>query len=145
MEFKTDAQKAVYEKVKGWMQEIFGEQFFTDPDKPTFGISRGTAQGWVWVWPWGDSDTVINVRSWVVTGAEMTVDLAKYLLRQNYDMRFGAFAIDDDNDIVFEHTIVGSHADKEELRASVLAVLGTADNLDDQITSRFGGQKSSDR
>lgn len=145
MEFKSDAQKACYEKVKGWLQEIFGEQFFTDPNNPTFGISRGTAQGWVWVWPWGDDDATINVRAWVVTGAEMTVDLAKYLLRQNYDMRFGAFAVDDDNDILFEHTIVGSHADKEELRASVLAVVGTADSLDDQITSRFGGQKASDR
>jgi|SRR5581483_1973099 len=145
MEFTTEAQKTCYEQVKTWMQEIFGEMAFVDEKNPTFGIARGTAQAWVWVLPWGDDDATINVRSWVVTDAEMTLDLAKYLLQQNFNMRFGAFSIDDEDDILFSHTIVGSTCQKEELRASVMAVLSTADAQDDPITSRFGGRKASDR
>lgn len=145
MEFKTEAHKACYEKVLGWMREIFGEMIFVDEKNPTIGIARGTAQGWVWVYPWGDNDAVINSRSWVVTGAEMTLDLAKYLLRESFGMRFGAFSIDAEDDILFSHAILGSTADKEELRASIMAVLNVADAEDEPITSRFGGQKATDR
>jgi hypothetical protein len=88
---------------------------------------------------------VINVRSWVVTGAERTPEMLDFLLRENFKMRFGAFGMDADGDIVFEHTIAGSTCDKNELKASMLAVLHTADDYDDKIVGRWGGQRSMDR
>ncbi len=60
-------------------------------------------------------------------------------------MRFGAFGVDQDNDIFFEHTIVGSSCDKDELKASILAVVYTADQYDEQITQKWGGQRAVDR
>jgi hypothetical protein len=59
-------------------------------------------------------------------------------------MRFGAFGLDDDDDVFFEHAIVGTPIHKESLRASVKAVLVTADKHDDEIKERFGGRRAMD-
>jgi Putative bacterial sensory transduction regulator len=73
------------------------------------------------------------------------VDLLNYLLRENHEMRFGAFSVSKGGDIVFEHTIVGSTIDKKELESSVLAVLEIADKYDDEIVERWGGKRALDK
>ena len=145
MEFQTSAQQACYQKVAGMMKDLFGELAMSRPDAPLFAIALGSAYAAVAVYPWGDDDAVINTRSYVVTGVELTPDLMHYLLQSNDTMRFGAFGVDKDGDIFFEHAIVGSSCDKNELKASVLAVVSTADRLDDEITKRWGGQRAIDR
>jgi hypothetical protein len=145
MEFRTQAQKACYEKIAPWMKELFGEFAFARDDAPVISVVVGSAVAQTAVFPWGEDDATICTRAYVVTGAELTPDLMHYLLRKNADMRFGAFGVDDDGDIVFEHTIVGSTCDKEELRASVMAVVLTADQFDDEIVARWGGQRALDR
>jgi hypothetical protein len=67
------------------------------------------------------------------------------LLMENGTLRFGAFGIDSEKDIFFEHTIVGSTCDKEELRASVMAVVTNSDDYDDKIVAKWGGQTARDR
>jgi hypothetical protein len=52
--------------------------------------------------------------------------------------------LDKSGDVTFEHNIVGSTCDKNELKASIMAVVGTADRYDDQIVSRWGGKRASD-
>ena len=74
----------------------------------------------------------------------MTPDLMYYLLRKNEDMRFGAFGIDEEHDVFFEHSILGSTCDIEEFRASLLAVASIADGLDDEIKEQFGGLRAID-
>lgn len=145
MEFKTEAQKAVYEKVLIYGKQLFGEMLNQHKELPSYAIEYGSAFVFVNVIPWRDTDAVINIRSWVVTGAEITQDLLRYLLKENYEMTFGAFGVDDEGDIEFEHTIVGSTCDIEEFRASVLALISVADAYDDQIRSRWGGQRACDR
>lgn len=145
MEFKHDAQKAIYGKVAGMLKEVFGEMARPREDGPAFTVHYGSAFVNVSVDAWGDDDAVVTARSWVVTEVEMVPELMHFLLRENNDFRFGAFGIDDDEDIFFEHAIVGSTCQKEELKASIMAVLRTADDYDDQITSRWGGLKASDR
>ena len=145
MEFKTPAQQAIYEKVGPLMKELFGEMVSTRDDRPTFGVRMGSAWVQTWVSAWGDDDATITTRAWLTTGTELTVDLARYLLNANDEMRFGAFGIDKDGDTFFEHTILGSTATKAELKASLLAVAGTSDDYDDEIVSRFGGIRMADR
>ncbi len=145
MEFQTDAHKQVYEKIAPWIKELFGTFSFAREDVPSFGLAVGSAFVQVGVIPWGDDDATITTRSYVVTGAEITPDLMHFLLRENDKMRFGAFGIDQDGDIFFEHTIVGSSCDKEELKSSILAVVYTADQYDDQIIQKWGGQRAVDR
>ncbi len=145
MEFKTEPQKTCYEKITPWIKEVFGE--FANPreDRPVFGVSIGSAYTVIAVDTWGDDDAVVTTRSYVVTKVELTPELMRYLLEQNDRMRFGAFGVDSDGDIFFEHAIVGSSCDKNELKASAIAVAMTADKYDDEIIARWGGQRAVDR
>jgi len=145
MEFKTTAQRKVYEKILPWMKELFGTFLRVYEDKPSFRVSVGSASTQVAVYPWGEDDATITARSYVVTGAEILPDLMHYLLRENSAMRFGAFGLDDEDDVFFEHTIVGSTCDKEEIRSSVLAVIYTADEYDDVVMQKWGGERAVDR
>lgn len=148
MEFATEAQKACYEKVAAYLKEIFGEMAIARDDRPAFAVSTiamgGSAIAQIAVLPWGDDDATITVRAYVVTDVALTPELMEYLLKLNNEKRFGAFGVDEENDIFFEHTIVGSTCDKEELKASIAAVLFTADEYDDQIRSRWGGMRALD-
>jgi hypothetical protein len=145
IQFENDNVRATYEKVGGYLREVFGEMAHARDEDPAWLIIEGSAAVNVAVHPWGDNDTIVRAWSWVVTGAEVTPELTRYLLDENFKMRFGAFSMDPAGDICFEYAIVGSTCDKEELKAAVLAVAFTADNEDDAITSRFGGQRACDR
>jgi hypothetical protein len=95
--------------------------------------------------PWGDDDATVQTWSYLVTGAELTPDLMRYLLEKNEQLRFGAFGMDSDGDILFSHTIVGSSCEKTSLKASVMAVVMISDKYDDEIVARWGGQRALDR
>lgn len=145
MEFQTTAQQACYEKVAVWMQELFNKYPCARSDFPGLGMLMGSAIVEVLIYPWENDDAIINTRSYVVTGAQLDANLMHFLLRENVDMRFGAFGIDPQGDILFEHTIVGSSCDKNELKASVVAVSQVADEYDDQIVSQWGGKRALER
>jgi hypothetical protein len=145
MQFESEIQKTVHAKVAGYMKEVFGEQAQARSDRPAFGVQVGSSLTHVVVAPWSEEECVVMVRSYVVYQAELVPELLQYLLRENDSKRFGAFGVDKDGDIFFEHSIVGSTCDKGELKASVLAVVWTADQYDDIIIQRWGGMRESDR
>ncbi|NJN38473.1 MAG: YbjN domain-containing protein [Acaryochloridaceae cyanobacterium CSU_3_4] len=146
MEFQTQAQQECHAKVAGWMEELFEQIPWEQLDEPGFGLFMGSAWVEVRIYPWHeDEDSVVNIRSTVVSGAKMTPELQTFLLRENAEMRFGAFSVNDVGDILFEHTIVGSTCDSNELEASVTAVLAAADDYDDQIVEHWGGERALDR
>jgi hypothetical protein len=144
MDFQNSVQKKHYTKVLGWMRPLFGDIPWEKLDEPGFGLFMGSAWVELRILPWKD-DTVVNVRSTVVSDVTLTVDLLNYLLRENHEMLFGAFSISRTGDILFEHTIVGSTIDKKELESSVLAVLEIADKYDDEIVTRWGGKRALDK
>jgi len=145
VEFSNDAQKQAYENTKTWMMELFGEMSKAHADAPTFSVWMGSALTYVNVYSWGDDKATIQSFSWVVTGAELVPDLMQFLLQENNTMRFGAFGMDQENDIFFKHSIAGLTADKATLKAVIMAVANTADEYDDKITSRWGGRRATDR
>jgi hypothetical protein len=145
MEFISDAQKQVYQKISPWLHEVFGGSLKERQDVPAFSVIIGSAVAQIIVLPWRENDATVTIRSYVVTEAEINMELTQFLLRENNNMRFGAFGLDEDNDIFFAHTIVGSTCDKEELEGSAMAVAHTADLYDDQIMDRWGGKRAVDR
>ena len=145
MEFETAAQKVCHNKISLWMNELFADvPWEALDDEPGFGLFMGSAWAEVHVYPWGDDDSVVNIRSTVVSGADLSCDLQNFLLRENAELRFGAFALNESGDVLFEHTIVGSTCDPAELEASVREVLETADDYDDKIVERWGGERALD-
>jgi hypothetical protein len=145
MNFETKAQESTYGKVAKWMKELFGEGFQAVPDKPVFIVPHGSAIMQVVVLPWGGDDAVVRGMAWVVQDIELREDLLLHLLRMNSNFRFGGFGLDSDDDIFFTYSIVGSTADKEEVKALVLAVASTADGEDDKIVAKWGGLTAVDK
>lgn len=145
MEFDTAAQEACYNRVMPWMQELFGAFALEFEDYPRVGIAVGSAFAVVSIHPFGDDEATVATRAYVVTGARFDEHLFEWLLHQNDEMRFGSFGIDDDNDIFFKHSLLGTTLDKDELKSSVLSVVMTADSCDDPIIQRWGGKRALDR
>lgn len=141
MDFEHDAHKEIYEKVGGYLKESFGDKgFIAPPDAPLYIGGEGSAMIQVVVYPWGSDDAIVNVRSWCVMDmGEMPPECMKFLLSESFTFRFGAFSLDPEGDIVFEHTIPGRNLDRAELDASVNAVRSTANEYDDRIIREWGG------
>jgi hypothetical protein len=144
-QFKTLAQQSIFGKISTWVREMYGELAYVAPDAPVIALQIGSARLSALVVPWGETEAMINVRSYVVTDVSLTPDLMYYLLQSNANFAIGAFGIGSENCVVFEHTIVGSTCDKEELRTSFQAVITVADEEDDFIVSRWGGMRAIDR
>jgi hypothetical protein len=145
MEFETEAQRECYERVLPWITDLFGGSVLRKTDRPVLGVMHGSAFAQVGVLPWGDDEAIITTRAYVVTGVDLTPELMRFMLEENAGMRFGAFGIDDEGDIIFEHSIVGSTCDQKELEASLVHVARTADDYDDKIVRRWGGERALDQ
>lgn len=145
MRFDTNAQKQCYEKILPLMKEMFGDFAGQREEIPEFGVLVGSAFAQTAIYPFGEEESVISTRAYVVTGAELTADLMHFLLRENDRMTFGAFGIDEEGDIFFEHSILGSTCDPEELKSSVSSVVLIADEYDDLIVDKWGGKRAIDR
>jgi hypothetical protein len=139
MNFDTEAQKATYEKILPWVKELFGIFVKVQEDVPSFGLNIGSAFVHISVQAWGEENSVITSRAYVVKGASLTPDFLHFLLRENETMRFGAFGVDEDGEVFFQHTIIGMTCSQEDLKSSILAVGYTADQYDDTIVERWGG------
>lgn len=144
MEFETQAQQEVFQKIEPWLRDMFGVFFQKRNDAPYFGISIGSAFVHVGVQPWGADNAAITSRAYVALNVDIHPDMLLFLLRENDRMRFGAFGLDGDNDIFFEHTLPGMTCGIDELKSSILAVGQAADQYDDQIVSRWGGIPASE-
>ncbi|NJK79350.1 MAG: YbjN domain-containing protein [Chloroflexaceae bacterium] len=138
-EFISPAQHLAYDKIAPWMKEIFGSAAKEHPDIPVFGVSLGSAFAVVQVAAW-QNDARIVVRAYLTTGTELTADLLRELLRRNDTLPFGAFGVDESGDVFIQHSAVGSTCDKLELGSIVMSVLQTADDADDDLIERYGGE-----
>lgn len=145
MEFQSIAQQICYSRIAPWMQDLFGELTVAFEDEPLFIITIGSAVASTRVIPWGTEEALITTRSYVVTDIEITPELSYYLLRANNGIYFGRFALDGEDDIVFEHSLVGSSCDRVELKHSVQNVIRLADDYDDEIVARWGGKRALER
>lgn len=144
MEFANDVQKETYEKVKVWVRELFGEMAGAQDSHPSFYLRMGSAVVNIQVLPRRDDDAIVNIVSYVVQDVEMTPDLMMFLLNMNSKVILGAFGVDKDGDIFFDYTIPAYNCNKEILKHAAMAVLTTADEYDDIIVSKWGGQRAMD-
>ena len=145
-QFQTETQAKVYANVAQILKDQFGAQARPNDQAPQFNIRAGSAFVTVVVSPINDKATVVRAYSWVVTGAESSTELRQFLLEQNFNMRFGGYATEPGTgDILFTHAVLGEGLDTDELMWTVMAVANTADEADDQIVQRFGGQRAVDR
>jgi hypothetical protein len=115
-------------------------------DDTLYVIKQGSAYVMISVVPWGDNKAMVRCTSQLVKGVDVDGPLAKQLLELNGHLRFGAFAWDPgEHTVLFTHTILGGTTlDSEELMATLRDVALIADEYDDKLMKKYGGQRMID-
>lgn len=119
---------------------------FRKIDDRLYVVKQGSAFVMINVVPWGENKCMVRVASQLVKGIDLNIDLATQLMKLNGTLRFGAFAYDGDHKLIlFLHSILGGHTlDADELVATVSDVALIADEYDDRIVKKYGGQTMRD-
>jgi hypothetical protein len=108
-------------------------------------VKQGSTLVMISVHPWG-KHAVVRLTAQLVAGVAMEVSLALELLELNSVLRFGAFAFQPTGQVVlFFHTLLDRDlGDPEEFRETVRDFAMVADDYDDRIAARYGGQTMQD-
>ncbi len=111
-------------------------------DDRLYVIKQGSSYVMINIVPLDNDRAVVRCVAQLVSGVRMDGDLALQLLHLNSQLRFGAFSYDPvDNLILFSHSILGgSTLDRDELVFTLTDVALIADEYDDRIISKYGGQ-----
>jgi hypothetical protein len=94
---------------------------------------------------YGATETWVGVSSYVVTGCPLAADLLLFLLRENFAVRFGVFAIAGEGDVVFRARLLGSTCTAEKLLAVVNEVATVTAQWERPIVVNWGGERAADR
>jgi hypothetical protein len=115
-------------------------------DDTLYVIKQGSAYVMISIVPWGRDRAMVRATAQLVKGARLDHHLATQLLELNAHLRFGAFALDTtDNIVLFTHTILGGTTlDPEELIATLSDIALIADEYDDKLMQKYGGQRMLD-
>jgi Putative bacterial sensory transduction regulator len=115
---------------------------FRKIDDGLYVVKQGSSLVMISVLAWNADRALVRCVAQLVKGVNMEVPLAMQLLEMNAMLRFGAFAYVPAGEVViFSHTLLGgSTLNAEELTATVRDVAIIADEYDDRIAARYGGQ-----
>ncbi len=124
---------------------------FQKVDESLYVVRQGSSYVMISVIPTGqtskhDGKAIVRVLAQVASGVRPEPSLFRQLLILNGKLRFGAFAYVPVGDIVtFQHSILGGASmDEKELVATVHDIAVVADEYDDRIVARYGGQRMQD-
>ena len=115
-------------------------------DDSLYVIKQGSAYVMITVVPWGKDKACVRCTAQLVKGPQFDGKLAQQLLELNAYLRFGAFAWDKEQEtILFVHSILGGTTlDPDELMATLRDVALIADEYDDKLRQKYGGQRMVD-
>lgn len=115
-------------------------------DETLYVIKQGSAYVMITIVPWGKDKAMVRCTAQLVKGITMDGSLAMQLLELNNFLRFGSFAFDPQEDtVLFVHTILGGATlDPDELMATLRDVALIADEYDDKLVEKHGGQRMLD-
>lgn len=152
--FANTIQELTYTKVADYLRAstLFEQAVEFSPTHPRFGITYGSAHVTVevltWdVHPWEERElAIVRACSCVTVGSNLSTELMDLLLRENQRMRFGAFQLGQQGEVLFAHSVLGGEGmDLTELQTCILSVVTIADTYDDSIVEKFGGRRALDQ
>jgi hypothetical protein len=132
------------DKVNQYLEKLVknsgGTITYTRLDRGCFTVNKGSTLVHVLVKEWKEESPLVECISYVVRGAIISEELAIKLLLMNWEMPFGSFSIDpEDNCIVLSLCLIGSTIDQEELTVAIENIAEVADEVDDLIIETYGG------
>ncbi|MBN2575540.1 MAG: hypothetical protein JXP73_13330 [Deltaproteobacteria bacterium] len=110
-----------------------------------YAVKQGSSMVMIKVHPWKDH-AVVRLVAQLVKGVSMDEPLTLELLGLNAVLRFGAFAyVPEGQAIVLCHTLLDRDlGNRQEFLESIRDFAFVADDFDDRIAARYGGQTMED-
>ena len=136
--FEHAVQEETFGKVKEYLSELFEEPYH-DPENDHFYVRYGTTVLEISVEPYGPEEAMVTIMSYCVQDVEVEDDLLLGLLELNHQLLCGSFSVVG-NDIFFAHSLFGSSLEPRDLLRAITSVATLADDYDDRIVARYGGQ-----
>ena len=96
----------------------------------------------------GDPSSLVQLSCPILWEVDPSPPLFEWIAKSSY--YFGHVTAHDDSSapgklfLMMSHTLLGDYLDEEELSSAMYAMLGTADNLDDELKGKFGGKRLAD-
>lgn len=141
--FETAVQEETFHRLKEYLGELFEEPYY-DPENNHFYVRYGTTVLEISVDPYGSEESVVSIMSYCVQDVEVEEELLVGLLELNHQLTCGHFSLVG-TDIFFAHTLFGRSLDARDLLRAITAVATLADDYDDRIVQRYGGQTALER
>ncbi|MFN7470871.1 MAG: T3SS (YopN, CesT) and YbjN peptide-binding chaperone 1 [Roseiflexaceae bacterium] len=94
-------------------------------------------------------NTVVKVSAPILWNVKRTPVLYEWVATSGQAYMFGRVACNissqaSETNLEFEYNLLGDNLDESELITTVTLLLGTANDLDDELQKKFGGKKTSD-
>ena len=144
-ERKAKAREAV-QAASRKVEKMLGESpAYRKVEDGLYAVKQGSSMIMIKVHPWKDR-ALVRLVAQLVKGVTMECSLALELLQMNAVLRFGSFAyVPEGNAIVLCHTLLDRDlGDKQEFTETIRDFAFVADEYDDRIAARFGGQTMED-
>jgi hypothetical protein len=143
MQFENDVQRETYERVEEVLPELFDDLYHDEADGH-FYVRYGSTVLEISVEGYGPKEAVVTIMSYCVQGVEETDGLPMMLLEMNHALPLGSFSMVG-KDVFFSHSMFGRDLQPRTLLSAVAAVADIADEWDDRLCARFGGQTALER
>ena len=138
MQFEHEIHEETFQKVEEYLGELFDEPYL-DPEGGHFYVRFGTTVLEISVEAYGGEEAMVTIMSYCVQDVELEEELLTGLLELNHQLPFGSFSMVG-NDIFFSHSLFGRNLEPRDLLRAVTSVAEVADDYDDRIVERYGGQ-----
>ena len=141
--FESPVHHETFDKLREYLGELF-EESYHDPENDHFYVRYGSTVLEISVEPCGPDEAVVVIMSYCVQDVELEEELMAGLLELNHQMPCGHFSVVG-NDIFFAHSLYGRSLEPRDLLRAITAVASVADDYDDRIVARYGGQTALER
>lgn len=141
MEFAHERHREAYETTRDFIDDLFEESL---EEEGHFYVRYGSTVIEISVEPYGPEEASVMIMAYCVQGVPVDDDLRQALLETNHQLPFGAFSAVG-NDIFFSHALFGRSLHRTNVLGAVAAVAEVADEYDDLIVAKYGGERAVDR
>jgi hypothetical protein len=146
-EKRIESSQAAIEATARVIEATLGKsKAFRKVEERLYVVRQGSAYVMIVIVPADRRRAIVRLAAQVVTGIEMTGELALRLLRLNTRLRFGAFGYQKEGKVVtLCHSVLGGETlDPEELVAALEDMAMLADEYDDKLVKAGGGHRMQD-
>lgn len=143
MQFENESHRDAFAKVREYVDELIDEPYLDEESGHFYGRFGSTVLE-ISVDPYGPEEIVVKVMAYCVQGARVEESLLEGLLQLNHTLPMGSFSLVG-TDVFFSHSLFGRSLEPRNFLNAIAAVATVADDYDDRIVARYGGETALER